>query len=353
MTADNAQQPVDLRRVAQRSGVSVSTASRALSGAPRVSISTRRKVQAAATALGYRPNATAQALRTSRSRLIGLVVTNLANASFVVIADVVGRRLAERGYQLVLSVTGGDAESERAALRTLIDHNATGVILVGSDTEATQDLQRLGVAVVHLARRPDTPAGDCVLGDDLAGARAATGHLVAQGHRRIAIIAGPAAVTSGRERLLGYRIAMAESQRTVREEWIVTGEFTPATGAAGIRTLMRLPARIRPTALIVANHEASSAALAALDELGVGIPAQLSVICFEDDELLKWWHPAITVVDNNAADMGELAARLLLERIDGITFSGADIREFRIGTRLITRGSCGPPASARRASPLR
>lgn len=332
----------DLRRVAEQSGVSVSTASRALSGAPRVSPATRRRVQAAADALGYRPNATARALRTSRSQLVGLVVTNLMNASFRTIAEVVQQRLADHQLQMVLCLTGGDAEQERAALRTLADHNATGVILVGSDNEATQELRRTGTPVVHLARRPDQPAGDCVLGDDLAGSREATNYLLGLGHRRIAIIAGPQDVTSGRERLLGYRVAIGEHGLSLREDLVHTGPFLPSTGSHSVRRLLALPARQRPTALIVANHEASAGALATLQEIDVQVPVALSVICYEDAELMRWWHPAMTVIDNNPAEMGELATRLLIERISGDRDPDSPFREFRVGTRLIERASCSP-----------
>ncbi len=103
---------VDLRDVARRSGVSVSTASRALRGSERVSAATQAKVRAAAEALGYRPNASARALRTARSEFIGLVVTNLVNTSFHTIAEVVQRELARHGYQLMLTVTAGDPAAE-------------------------------------------------------------------------------------------------------------------------------------------------------------------------------------------------------------------------------------------------
>jgi LacI family transcriptional regulator len=188
----------DLRQVAQRSGVSVSTASRALNGSARVSEGTVAKVRAAAAALGYRPNASARALRTARSQLIGLVVTNLVNTSFHTITEVVQREVARRGYQLLLCVTGGDPGQERSALRILMDHSAAGVIVVGSDTEATGELHERGTPTVHLARRPRDPAGDCVLGDEIAGGRTATEYLLERGHRRIAIIAGPPEVQSGR-----------------------------------------------------------------------------------------------------------------------------------------------------------
>jgi LacI family transcriptional regulator len=333
---------VDLRAVAATAGVSVSTASRALSGSPRVSDETRQRIRAAADALGYRPNATARALRTSQSQLVGLVVTNLVNASFHVIAEVVQRRLSEQGYHLVLSITGGDASEERSALRTLVDHNATGVILVSSDSEATSELKRSGLPVVHLARRPDDPAGDCVLGDDMTGARLATKYLLGLGHRRIGVIAGPQSVTSGRERLLGYRLEMVEAGRPVRDDWICSGPFRAATGTEGIDSLMALPARVRPTALLIANHEASFGALPRLRERGITIPDDVSVVCYEDAQLTRWWHPAVTVIDNNAAEMGELAARLLLERISGARSADDQHHEFRVGTRLIERGSCRP-----------
>ena len=340
---------VDLREVAQACGVSVSTASRALAGSPRVSAGTARRVRAAAERLGYRPNAAARALRTSRTNLVGLVVTNLVNGSFRSVAQVVQQMLAEQGFQLVLAVTGGSPEQERAALHTLIEHQAIGVIVVGLDSAATRELGRSGVAVVHLARRPEQLAGDCVLGDDLAGARSATRHLVELGHRRIAVISGPPEVTSGRERLLGHRIEMAEAGLAVDGELLHSGPFAPQTGADAVAALLGLPVRRRPTALVVANHEASLGALPALRRWGVQVPEALSVVCFEDADLTRWWHPSITVVDNKAGEMGALAARLLLDRIGGVRPQGADFAEFRVGTELRVRQSTGPPPPAVRS----
>jgi LacI family transcriptional regulator len=315
-----------------------------------VSDQTVAKVRAAAAALRYRPNASARALRTSRSQFIGLVVTNLVNASFHTIAEVVQREFARRGYQLMLSVTGGDPVQERSALHTLADHSAAGVIVVGSDSEATDELRKLGTPTVHLARRPRDPAGDCVLGDEIAGGRSATEYLLESGHRRIAIIAGPPDVPSGRERMQGYWLAMQAADVPVSEELALAVPLSPDAGGSAVEVLLALPAGRRPTALLVANHEASYGALPALREHSVTIPADLSVICYEDSPLARWWHPAITVIDNNARQMGELAARLLLQRLEaaeGPTGEPAnpgrdEFSEFRVGTRLIERDSCRP-----------
>src|ERR1700748_1672285 len=103
----------------------------------------------------------------------------------------------------MLSVTAGDAVQERSALRTLVDHSAAGVIVVGSDSEATEELRELGTPTVHLARRPRRPTGDCVLGDEIAGGRSATEYLLEAGHRRIAIIAGAREGPSRPERVHG------------------------------------------------------------------------------------------------------------------------------------------------------
>lgn len=340
---------IDLRRVAEASGVSVSTASRALAGSPRISAATSQRVRAAAEALGYRPNANARALRTSRSRLVGLVITNLINASFRTIAEVVQQRLSESGYQMVLSVTGGDLDQELAALHTLADHNAVGVIVVGSHSKFVGELRTADLPVVHLARRPGHPVGDCVIGDELAGAREATEYLIGLGHKRIGLISGSSDVTSGRERRDGYRLALDAHRIPYRDELVVTGPFVARTGELAVALLLDLPARARPTALFVANHEASFGALPALRERGVELPDELSVICYEDSELMRWWHPAVTVMENNATQMGELAATLLLDQIGGRGTASARRGEYRVGARLVVRGSCAAPRTTRRA----
>jgi LacI family transcriptional regulator len=335
---------VDLRDVARHSGVSVSTASRALRGSGRVSPATEARVRAAAAALGYRPNASARALRTARSGFVGLVVTNLVNTSFHTIAEVVQHELARRGFQLMLAVTAGDPAAERAALRTLAEHSAAGVIVVGADDSASEDLRALSVPTVHLARRPPHLAGDCVLGDDIAGARLAAEHLLGLGHRRIAIIAGPGGVQSGRERMAGYWLAMRGAGIDPDADLAVAADLSPDAGAEAVATLLALPPARRPTALIIANHEAVYGALPALRGRSVAVPAELSVICYEDSPLVRWWHPAMTVVDNSARQMGELAARLLLTRLEQPADQdrSREFSEFRVGGRLVERDSCRP-----------
>ena len=330
---------VDLREVARRSGVSVSTASRALGGSGLVSASTRERVEAIASELGYRPNASARALRTGGSRLVGLVITNLVNNSFRVIAEKVQQRLAEHGYHLVLSITGGDSEQERAALHTLLELGASGVVAVGSNNAAFAEVGAHGVCVVHLGRRPEKLVGDCVLGGESGGAAAATKLLLEHGHRRIGIVCGPQSVTSGRERLQGYRRALLDAGLPTPPELVSVGPFTAETGRITIDRFMALPRRTRPTALLVANHESTYGVLPRLRELSIVVPEEISVICYEDAPIMRWWSPAITVVDNQPEQMADLVARLLIERMATAAETTMRPVVHRIPTLMVQRGS--------------
>jgi LacI family transcriptional regulator len=188
-----------------------------------------------------------------------------------------------------------------------------------------------------------------VLGDDITGGRLAVEYLLGLGHRRIAIIAGPASVQSGRERMAGYWLGLRTAGIEPADALALATAQSPDAGADAIAALIGLPARRRPTALIIANHEAGYGALPALRERSVAVPAELSVVCYEDSPLARWWHPAVTVIDNNARQMGELAAQLLLKRLTpDYQPGGGQFSEFRVGARLVERDSCRAlPAAGR------
>jgi len=148
-------------------------------------------------------------------------------------------------------------------------------------------------------------------------------------------------VQSGRERMAGYWLGLRAAGIEPDEALAMATAQSPDAGADAIAALIGLPARRRPTALIIANHEAGYGALPALRERSVAVPAELSVVCYEDSPLARWWHPAMTVIDNNARQMGELAAQLLLKRLaPDSRADGEEFSEFRVGARLVERDSC-------------
>ena len=338
------QHPVTLRDVARAAKVSVSTASRALAGAGLTSKVTAARLRAVATELGYRPNTMARGLKTNSSRLIGLVVHNLENASFRVLAEVAQLRLRAEGYQVILCITADDPEQEAETIATLMDQRADGLIIcpTGQNGARLAALERGGTPVACVIRRDEAVELETVLAADPEGAYEGTRYLLELGHRRIGLIVGREETTSGRERLSGYRRALQEAGLSFDASLVHAGRYHPEVGLAGCRALLDRPDR--PSAIFVANHESTLGVLRGLAERGIIIPDDLSVLCYEDSPSLAWQRPAISVVDNGPAALAELAVDRLLRRLHGAPAGAA--REYRIGARLIQRQSCRPYVGA-------
>ena len=307
---------VTLTDVARAAGVSRSTAGRALSGHPAVSATARRAVLDAATALGYRADPAARALRGGTSRLLGLVVTNLVNASIQKVVERIHDLAHESGYQVLMAVTNGEAGREKEVIEALADHRVQGLLVMpgGTDPSALQTLHASGTAVVSLIRLMRGLTTPSILNDDRAGACAATRHLIDLGHRRIAYIGGPDKVHSGRERYRGFGQALKQAGLDEDPALLRRGPFEADWGAAAADDL--LSARRRFTALLVTNHEALFGVVQTLAARGVEVPGRLSLIGFEDAPLFRYWHPAVTVVDTHPACVAEKAFHALMAQLD-------------------------------------
>ncbi|MEU0519287.1 LacI family DNA-binding transcriptional regulator [Streptosporangium sp. NPDC006007] len=330
-----------LRDVAAAAGVSVSTASRALTGSSEISESTRRRVSRAAQSMGYRRNLAAVSLRTRRSGLVGLVLNNLVNHTFHTVAEAVQQRLVASGYQALLCITNADPAIEADYLRLLRDHQVDSVLIVGTgrNLEGVNELRTSGVTVVDLIREMEGSKGPAVLAADREGAVAATRHLLDQGHRRIAFMGGPPATNSGRDRFTGFAQTLAEAGLAPDPVLVRRGPFEVGFGARAMTELLR--ARPAPTALMLSNHEAIYGALPVLARAGLEVPADLSVVAFEDMPLLEWWSPPITAVDTGAHELGRLAVDLLLQPVNGPEVKP---KRYTVGAELVVRSSTAPPA---------
>jgi len=330
--------PVTLRDVARAAQVSVSTASRALAGGGLTSKGTETRLQRIASELGYRANPLARGLKTRSSRLVGLVVHNLENASFRVLAEVAHRRLRAEGYQVLLCITADDRESEAETLDTLAAQRADGLIIcpTGRNGDRLAALERGGTPVACVIRRDESAELETVLAADPEGAYAGTRHLLELGHARIGLIVGRQETTSGRERLAGYRRALEEAGLPFDPALVHAGRYEPEVGTTGCAALLDRPDR--PTALFVANHESTLGVLRGLAERGLAVPEDLSLLCYEDRPGLAWQRPAVSVVDNGPEALAELAVDRLLQRLGGAPARPG--QEVRVGARLIRRQSC-------------
>jgi len=346
---DDATVGITLKDVAAAADVSLSTASRALSGSPHISAETRTLIDATAERLGYRRNRAASALRSKRSQLVGLVLNNLVNVSFHTVAEVVQKRLAEDGYQLILGTTDADPAVEKRLLETLADHGVDGVVVIGTGQNAsvTNRFMRDGMAVVNLIRSSKDSAAPTVLAGDRDGAFDATEFLLSQGHTAIGYIGGFETADSGRDRYSGYLSALNRAGIPVDDRLVIKGPFTQDFGAQAVATLLERAPHM--TALFAANHEAVFGVLPGLVSRGIRIPEDLSLICYEDIPWLEMWRPGITVVDNGARQLAELAVDLLMQQIKSTEAAGADglpadrlNRTYRVGAQLIHRASSRP-----------
>ncbi|MDB5819774.1 MAG: transcriptional regulator, LacI family [Rhizobacter sp.] len=335
---------VTLRDVARAAEVSIATASRALAGSRLINEVTQRHVVSVAASIGYRINTAARALKTRKSRLIGLTVHNLENASFRVLASVVQTRMQALGYQVILSISGDDAAQESEIFQTLVDHGVDGIIAVPTGANGAQllTMEAAEIPVICAVRRVEGASLEAVLAADMDGAYAGTQHLLALGHRRIGLIVGMNESTSGKERLAGYTRAMQEAGLGVDPALVHRGRYVPETGVVGANALLSLAKP--PSALFVANHESSVGVLRVVSERSIGIPTDLSLLFYEDSPWFEWQRPAISVVDSGAVDMANLAVDRLMQRIGGAANSG---REYRIGSRLLERASCVPYKAAK------
>lgn len=325
---------IDLARAA---GVSKSTVSLVLNGSDLVRAETRRRVEAAVEALGYVYNRGAASLRAGSSDIIGMVINDLANPFFADLARGIERTLQARGVTPFIADSGEDPERQTRGLRKMYERGAVGFIVSaanGSRVASFETFARLGAPVV-LAVRPVAGASlPLVAPDNRRGAEAATAHLVALGHRRIAFLGGRAGMVVHEDRLAGYRAALA-AHGLDAGRYVVDCDLDRAAGAeALVRALAAGPA---PTAALCYNDRVAIGAMHALWERGLVPGRDFAVIGFDDIEEARWARPALTTVAIDAEGLGRRAAARLLAEIDGT--AGGD--DGLAPARLVVRESCG------------
>ena len=323
--------------VAEKAGVSVSTAARVLSGTGYAADGTRRVVLEAAKDLGYVPNRVARSLRTRRTQLIGLLVGDVENSFYSVIARHVESVAKDAGYHVVLCNSDDDPDIEREYLQ-LLDGVRVDAVIVTPTSKNRRSLVRLidkDIVIVQMDRRVDGLHADAIVVDNEAGAASAVTHLVEAGHSLIGILTGELSVPTARQRLAGYERALKDHGIAVRPELIRSGSFHREHAIEDATAL--IDAHPTPTAIFAANNILAEALLVALGERGLRVPRDMSVVAFDDVEWMSMVDPPLTTVRQPTKDMARGAAELVLRRLrEGMTDQPATM-VFR--TRLVERAS--------------
>lgn len=329
---------VTVRDVAQHAGVAVSTTSRVFTGHPDVSESMRDRVMTSARTLGYEPDFIAQSLRTGRTKTLGFLVADLSNPVFADVIRGAGDHARSRGYAVMLTNSEGEAQFDIEHLQVFLRRRVDGIILLtvssGSD-EIDREMINPSVPMVVFDR--DVPRGSrvsSVYWDHAAGFRDATASLLGHGHRSIAFIAGPSHLRPIRERLAGFEGAFHEAGMKVDKDLVRFGDMNAAFGRQEAERVLALDPR--PTAIIVAANRLLVGVLEALQRSGVDVGRDVAIVSSDDVELTRVYQPPISVVVRDTYRMGEVAAELLLERIDD---HDAPIRSVVLPTRFVERQS--------------
>lgn len=331
--------------VAEKAGVSVSTAARVLSGRGYASEETRRVVLEAAKGLGYVPNQVARSLRTRQTRMIGLLIGDVENSFYSVIAKNVESVAKDAGYHVVLCNSDDDPTVEREYLE-LLDGMRVDALVVTPTAENVRYLARLiesGIVIVQVDRRVEGLAADAILVDNEAGAVSAVSYLIEAGHTSIGILTGELDVFTAQQRLVGYERALREQRVPIRKELIKTGSFHREHAIENATDLIR--AEPAPTAIFAANNILAEGVLIALDQQGLRVPRDVSVVAFDDVEWMSMVEPPLSTVRQPVADMARSAAELLLRRLREGRDGPPSTVVFR--TEFLERASVAPPRKAR------
>jgi LacI family transcriptional regulator, galactose operon repressor len=338
--------PATLRDVATAAGVHPATASRALNPGTRLLVSedTARRVSEAADRLGYRPNPVARSLRTRRSHTIGILIPDLNNPLFPPIVRGLEDRLATRGYVALLGNTDADLAKEQLVFDQMLARHVDGFVLATAiaGSPILAQAAEADLPVVLMNRTAQDYPFSSVSADSEAGVRASVAHLVALGHARIGHIAGPQDISTGAERLRGFRAGMAAHQLPVAEDQIVyAGGYSLEEGLRCGREL--LSARRDLTAVVIANDMLAVGCYGALDELDLDCPRDVSIVGFNDMPFIDRLRPPLSSVRFPHYQLGTEAATLLIERIET---PDSPLKILFLAPELVVRGSTAPPGAA-------
>ncbi|MEO1065479.1 MAG: LacI family DNA-binding transcriptional regulator [Actinomycetota bacterium] len=299
--------------MAERSGVSRATASRALNGDARVSDDTRARVLAAAAAIGYRPNRAARSLANGRSSILGLVMPSgqlVADPYGAEMINSVAIAASSHDQQLMLWLTHeGPDDSVDAIFRNgLVDGVIVSAPALGDDW--IEDVIDGPLPTVLIGRHPHRSDINVVDVDNAGGARLAVTHLIERGHRRIATICGPMERTDGRSRYESYAETLRDHGIEVDERLIAQGDYTPDSGLAAMVRLLRH----EPTAVFAANDQMALGAYEAIEVAGLRVPDDIAVVGF-DGFSSRTADPPLTTVRQDLSELGGRAVELLLQTI--------------------------------------
>jgi LacI family transcriptional regulator len=343
---------VDIRDVAKRAKVSTATVSRTVNQVATVDAQLAKRVWKAIEELGYYPNRSARALVSGRSRVFGLVVSEITNPFFPEIVQTFETLAVGENYEILLTSTIHDPKRMELAVRRMIEARVDGVAILtfGMEDELLDHLRYRNTPLVFVDVGPKSPRVSNIRVDYLVGIRQAVQHLAALRHERIGFISGPLGLRSAVARRDAFQKSMEEIGLAVRPEFIVEGDHRLEGGQAALKRLYSL--REKPTALLCSNDMTAIGVLREAFELGLQVPNHLSVIGFDDIRIAEFVTPPLTTIQMSQKELATIAFKALLEEVKRETLA-SEGTEYVLKTNLILRKSTTFPPNHAQASKRR
>lgn len=337
---------VTIKDVAKAAGVSHATVSRALRGMTNVSAETRRRIEQAASDLGYIPNLAASNLKTQRSNTIGVIAHRVDDPFFSRVFDGIEAVTRQQGYTLLLASTHHDSVRDGEIVATFAERRVDGVIVSSKrfEVERRAALQRLSIPVILINDQSPMRPSHAVSHDDYWGSQQLSEHLLALGHRRFAYLGNADAGSTDANRLLGLRAALAQADVSLDERCVIhaaNGELDGGLDAA--QRLLTLPIE-PPTAIVAFNDLMAIGAMRALEVAGLRVPTDCSVTGFDGIDLGEYVTPRLTTLCQPMSEMGQTSADILLTLIDSQAATPPSNVVLR--GKLIVRESTATPPTA-------
>ena len=301
----------DITRLAQ---VSTSTVSHVINGSRFVSDEIREKVMRIVVELNYTPSYIARSLKVKATKTIGLLVTATNNPFFSEVMAGVEQYCQKNQYNLIIATTGGDAKRLQQNLQTLIHKQVDGVLLMCGDSRFQADMElTVPLPLVVMDWWFTELNADKILENSERGGYLATKSMVDVGHQKIGIITGNLRKSVAKNRLQGYKKALSEANIVLNPDWIVESHFDFEGGIVGAQKLLALSDR--PTAIFCCSDTIAIGAYQAIQNQGLRIPQDISIMGYDDIELARYLFPSLSTISQPKAELGKLAVETLLQRI--------------------------------------
>jgi LacI family transcriptional regulator len=325
---------VTIQDVAKKAGVSVSTVSRVLNGKADVAGETQEKILGVIRKLGYTTNLAARSMRSRRKDLLGLVVPDIGFPYSIEVMKGINRAIAESKFDLLV-YTMGDVKKSGAVIHeqhyvSLLNNSITDGVIIVASAAAEFITDAPIIAVDPHVVNPQYPS---VQGTNYQGALDVMNYLLQLGHRRIGFICGRSEIASAERRLKGYKDALKKAGVSIDNSLIVAGDFTTKSGYTAALELLKL--KEAPTAIFAANDQSALGVFQAVEELGLKIPDDLSVVGFDNISEAKF--VGLTTVDQFLSEMGYIATQMLIKMVNN---EALDVQVHKMPTRLVERTSC-------------